>query len=205
MEEQTLFLLEGYYEGYKQTKTEQSKIVGLLEPSTGVFKGIEILSSDCNTKDYDDLCHYIYKCYQTPETVSLVVGYYNRKVLQYQILLKEQHIGFGHFEQTENKTRLLGRERMFEQHGLVRNLKRPVNHYDVMIVTKECMSIQGKTGYFMQLMRNFSNLYDVVEAILLKRNDDRVWKGLQTAIENMAPKLSFKTHMLIPSKYDITR
>ena len=189
MKEKALILLKGYYKDYKNNEIKQSEILGILEPTTGIIKGIEVQDSDCNIENYEELLNYIYHGYTKSQTFSLIVGYYDGKLLQYRGLLSEKEIPFGEFELCSEDMRLKGREKKQSNKKLTRNLERPVNRYDTIVLLTQ---LESRLGFF----RYFSTVYELIEAILIKENNNLGWKGLQLSMEAMAPKAAEKTYML---------
>ncbi|MCI9233944.1 MAG: hypothetical protein HFH08_05050 [Bacilli bacterium] len=194
MKEKTLILLDGDYIDYKGQETKYSKILGILDLETGIFKGIELLSNDCDIRDYNAFLYYLYQSFRMSHNFSLIAGYYDGKSLQYRNLLLDKTITFGEFELRENEHCLVGREKISNNGRLTRNLNRPVNHYQAIVLSPQFLDVQGKINF----VNYFTYLYEIIEGILMKESCNSTWKGIQISMENLAPKIEKKVYMLTP-------
>lgn len=199
MKEKALILLEGHYKDYKNNETKQLGIIGILEPTTGIFKGVEIPKEACDITDAVEVLNYISQGYNSLQNFPLVAGYYDGKTLEYRNLLVDRDIVFGHFELDEEEKRFLGREKEAKKGRLVRSLNRLVNRYDTVIFLPQLLNCQSK----LELTKYLIYIYEFIEAILMKATNDMGWRGLQFSIENMAPKTKEKTYMITPSADEV--
>lgn len=199
MKEKALILLEGHYKDYKNNELKQSGIIGVLEPTTGIFRGVEIPKEACDITDTLEVLNYISQGYNSLQKFPLIVGYYDGKVLEYRSLLVDRDVVFGHFELDKVEKRLVGREKEARSGRLVRSLNRPVNRYDTVVFLPQLFNCQCK----LELTKYLMYVYEFIEAILMRATSDMGWKGLQFSIESMAPKTEEKTYMLTPSTDEV--
>lgn len=191
MEKGTLIILDGYHKNYLSSEKQQLKIVGILEPSTGVFKGIEVFDDECNIGDYDELLRYIYGKYQVQSGFSLVAGYYNGEMLRYQGMSETNDIFWGHFELNSSENRFSGKEKVLIDGRLSRNVQRPVNRYQV-IVFNRLLGVKD----MVEPTNQFDPLYELTEAILMKANNNGVWRGIQISVECLSSDWSYPVYTL---------
>jgi len=194
MKEKALISLDGYYKGYKKNEVKQSEIIGILDLDTGIFKGIEIPYDDCSAENYVDLVAYICQAYKASKSFSLIAGYYDGITLEYRGLLSDKSIAFGYFDLDKEEERLKGREREHLNGKFTRSFKRPVNRYDAIIYLPHLLNFEGNT----EITKCFTYLYELIEVILMKANNNSGWRGIQISAESLAPRTVEKTYMITP-------
>lgn len=194
MKEKALISLDGYYKGYKKNEVKQSEIIGILDLDTGIFKGIEIPYDDCSAENYVDLVTYICQAYKASKSFSLIAGYYDGITLEYRGLLSDKSIAFGYFDLDKEEERLKGREREHLNGKFTRSFKRPVNRYDAIIYLPHLLNFEGNT----EITKCFTYLYELIEVILMKANNNSGWRGIQISAESLAPRTVEKTYMITP-------
>ena len=184
MNERSLLIIEGFRCNYECDNEHVYRILAILEDNGVVFKGIGISNEQCDLNNYNSVINYLLKQCTEQKIDALIAGSFDEQSIQYTCLLAEQKVTYGKFYQEGGS--FLGRERVYKDGRLRRDLERVVTKYSNPIKFNDC-----------------PELFEAVEATLFSQRKNSTWQGIQCAVDCMTPIENTKTLILTSAEIDL--